>query len=193
VVCMSTKNPPIPAVKGQRIADRLIERLTPACHSIAVVGSLRRGKPHIHDVDPVLNPILSEPEGMLPGMGTPTPSALQHELAAIIQGSHGAVSYSQNGDKIKTLIVLYQQQMVSVDLYIATPQIWACLLLIRTGSAQHNISLARRATAMEMQLHADGSGLSYRGQKLPCPTEESIFAHLELPYREPHEREVDHA
>ena len=46
-----------------------------------------------------------------------------------------------------------------LDIYVATPETWATLLLIRTGSRAHNIKLCARARAMGMRLHADGSGL----------------------------------
>jgi DNA polymerase/3'-5' exonuclease PolX len=76
------------------------------------------------------------------------------------------------------------------------------LLLIRTGSKEHNIKLCQQAKRRGMKLHADGSGLEkmLAGQgheidnsttsRIPCPTEQSIFEALGLVYAEPWEREV---
>ena len=88
-----------------------------------------------------------------------------------------------------------------LDLYIATAETWATLLLIRTGSKEHNIKLCSLARQKGMVLHADGRGLAYpphvgieNGQQfeaetfIKCDTEESIFQALGLPYRKPWER-----
>ncbi len=86
---------------------------------------------------------------------------------------------------------------------MATPETWATLLLVRTGSKEHNISLCKRALSMHMKLHADGSGLYRLGGMVATKgaadgsreeimiagdTEESIFDKLELKYKEPWER-----
>ncbi|MBN1366607.1 MAG: hypothetical protein JW967_01600 [Dehalococcoidales bacterium] len=83
----------------------------------------------------------------------------------------------------------------SVDFYIATPETWATLLLIRTGSREHNIKLCSLARQKGMKLHADGSGLfrvslleSEPDERIAGDTEDSIFKALGLPYQEPEER-----
>ena len=63
-------------------------------------------------------------------------------------------------------------------------------MLIRTGSKNHNIMLAKRAIEMHMQLKADGTGLlSPGGSIIPIGSEEHIFEHLNLPYRIPEDRD----
>ena len=77
-----------------------------------------------------------------------------------------------------------------VDLYFATPETWACLLLIRTGSKQHNIKLTSLAKARGWHLYANGVGLvNEKGERVAGDTEESFFAELGLRYLEPWERE----
>lgn len=92
---------------------------------------------------------------------------------------------------------------IDLDIYVATPETWATLLLIRTGSAAHNIRLCSRAKNMGMKLHADGSGLFSIREKvnfygaverrdeelLASNSEEEIFKALGLPYEEPERRE----
>ena len=79
--------------------------------------------------------------------------------------------------------------MVQIDLYLATESTWWTLLLIRTGSRDHNIKLAMRAQELHMQLKADGSGLlSPGGSLIRIESEEDIFKHLRLPFKEPKER-----
>src|SRR6266446_3745254 len=55
-------------------------------------------------------------------------------------------------------------KLMPVDIYMATEESWATLLLIRTGSAEHNIWMCARARACGGKLHADGSGLEVPGQ-----------------------------
>jgi len=76
-----------------------------------------------------------------------------------------------------------------LDVYIATPEIWATLLLIRTGSKEHNIYLCTRARQKGMKLHADGSGLFRALERVAGDTEESIFKTLGLDYVIPERRE----
>lgn len=110
--------------------------------------------------------------------------------------------WRKGGDQIWTLAVAG----IQIDVYFATAASWATMLLIRTGSAAHNIWLCQRAAAMGLKLHASGRGIevidpsrlpaSIRDTAaatagwLPCDTEEQIFAHLQLPYRPPHSREI---
>ena len=77
-----------------------------------------------------------------------------------------------------------------VDIYFATSSSWGTLLLIRTGSKEHNVFLARRARSLGMELKASGAGLFRNGVRIAGDTEESIFEALGLPYKEPEEREV---
>ena len=92
----------------------------------------------------------------------------------------------------------------SLDVYIAKPETWATLLLIRTGSSAHNVMLCKLARAKGMKLHADGSGLfryvrmvategavegSLEEVRIVVDSEESIFAALGLKYKKPEERE----
>lgn len=84
---------------------------------------------------------------------------------------------------------------LAYDIYVARPETWATLLLIRTGSAKHNIILCKLARQKSMVLHADGSGLFHlvdcegRESRAAGDTEESIFLALGLKFRRPDERE----
>ena len=78
---------------------------------------------------------------------------------------------------------------VQLDFYFATPETWATLLLIRTGSAQNNIRLCLRAKEMGWRLAASGDGL-FNGaeERIAGDTEISIYNALGLPYQRPQER-----
>ncbi len=153
--------------RAQSIADEVIKRLSPYCQRIGVAGSVRRQKPMVRDVDLVLIP--SDPWN------------LEMEVLALARPLQPELS----GDKLKRL----NYNGTQVDLYYATPETWATLLLIRTGSKENNIRLATLAKKRGWHLAASGDGLfNDRGERIAGDTEESIYEALGLPYQEPSER-----
>ncbi len=149
---------------GKAIAEEVIRRLSPYCSKIQVAGSIRRQKPIVRDVDIVL-----------------IPSDLWNLNSEIMRLGLPRVA----GGKLRRVIF----KGVQVDLYLATPEIWATLLLIRTGSVQNNICLCSLAKKKGCHLAASGDGLFNKyGQRIAGDTESSIYEALGLPYQEPWER-----
>ena len=150
--------------RAKTIAEEVIKRLSPYCQRIEIAGSVRRNKPTVRDIDLVLIP--SDPWN------------LSHEIM-------GLGPSSLKGEKLKR--VTYNG--IQIDLYYATPEAWATLLLIRTGSKENNIRLAMLAKKKGWHLAASGAGLfNEKGQRVAGGSEESIYEALELPYQEPWER-----
>lgn len=150
--------------RAERIAEAVVKRLGPYCSRIQVAGSVRRKKPRVNDIDFVL--ILSDPWN------------LQHEIKGIGQIKMG-------GSKIMRVMA----GSVQLDFYFATPETWATLLLIRTGSMENNIRLATHAKERGWRLAASGDGLFDEGdQRIAGDSEESIYGALGLPYQKPQER-----
>ncbi len=150
--------------KAQRIAAEVVKVLAPYCSRIEVAGSIRRRKPLVNDIDIVLIP--SDPWN------------LTGEIARL-----GAVT--AHGAKIQRV----QHQGAWIDLYMATPETWATLLLIRTGSKENNIRLCSLAKRKGWHLFADGSGLfNENGSRVAGDSEKSIYEALGLLYQDPWER-----
>lgn len=152
-----------------RVASNLIERLYPYTERIEVAGSLRRRRNRVHDIDLV---------------------AIPKELTPFLDAARGLITGGDGASK--RLTGTYRE--IPVDLYIATPETWATLLLIRTGSKEHNIRLAALARKKGMMLKADGSGLFTLDEagkpstRIAGDTEASIFLALGLPYAPPERR-----
>jgi len=179
--------------KAKTIADGTISKLRPFCKTgkCEIAGSIRRGTADVHDIDIVCIPISHAFYALLPRLG----------------------NVVSRGDKIIKLdlldgngkVIVSQGKPFCVDIYIATEATWATLLLIRTGSKEHNVKLCTIAKSKGMKLHADGSGLTlltkgnsqamFGGDSqieehpISCDTETAIFAALGLPYKSPAERE----
>ena len=158
----------LPLKTAQEIAEGIVSQLSPYCSRILIAGSIRRQRPQVHDIDLVIIP---NNEGM---------------LAYELMRSLGAPKISG-----KKLICL-QMPLIAVDIYIATPGTWAGILLIRTGSAEHNKRLCALAKIRGMCLHADGRGVTKDGIIKSGDTELSIFEALGMKYVEPELRECHH-
>ncbi|GAJ09566.1 unnamed protein product, partial [marine sediment metagenome] len=94
-------------------------------------------------------------------------------------------NYKMSGMKIARV----ELDSIPLDIYFTTPETFATLLLIRTGSVESNIRLATLAKKKEWRLAASGGGLfNEKGERIAGDTEESIYEALGMPYREPWER-----
>lgn len=161
--------------QAQTLSSEIVAKLEPHCKQIIVVGSIRREKEFPRDIDIVLIP-----------------------------GNQGAIAVALRdlGGKIKAGPKIYQcwYKGQQVDIYIAGEETWPTLVLIRTGSKEHNIKLCMRAKALGGKLHADGSGLELPVGPIPegllappckrvLPADEAhIFRLLALAYVEPSRR-----
>jgi DNA polymerase (family 10) len=155
--------------RAQKTAEAIVKRLAPYCKpdKIVVAGSIRRRRPWVHDIDIVLIP--SDPWN------------LQQEILNLSRPMKPLLQ----GEKVMRFML----GDIQVDLYFATEDNWATLLLIRTGSTENNIRLCSRAKEMGWHLHADGSGLyNQYGKRVAGDTEISIYNALGLPYQTPEER-----
>ncbi len=165
--------------EAELISSIIIKGLTPMCEAIAVAGSVRRQRLEVKDVDIVLIP---------------------HDIEAIKRKcleDWGPTDSFLSGDEKKPkwgerMAHFWYMGAFPVDLYFADLHTWPTLLLIRTGSKEHNIKMCTTAKSKGMYLAADGSGLFADRQKqnlLPVELEEDIFKHLGLPYLPPEQRE----
>jgi len=151
--------------RAKKIAGEVIKRLSPYCSRIEVAGSIRRKRPFPNDIDIVL--IAADPWN------------LTHEISGL-----GVVTAM--GDKLKRVLF----NGVQVDIYYATEETWATLLLIRTGSKENNIRLASLAKKRGWHLAASGEGLfNEKGERIAGDSEISIYQALGLAYQKPEERE----
>ena len=147
-----------------KIISEVYYRLKPNCERIEVAGSIRRHKPNVNDIDIVLIP---------------------SDVVKLAQAVDSLGPHTINGAKIKRV----SYKGTQVDIYYATTDIWATLLLIRTGSKENNIRLCSAARRKGWKLCASGMGLfDEKGDKIAGDSEESIYKALGLKYQEPWER-----
>jgi len=181
------------------VAERIVAALRPHAERIEIAGSLRRGKPEVHDIDLVVIPRFVSRRSMFPPsriFETDLYATALEVLSMVLGGDKIIRGLARNG--LGGLPVVSEAPMV--DIYIATADTWATLLLIRTGSVEHNIRLCTHARELGGKLHADGSGLELPGgynavlQRREMDvfypqTEEEIFGKLGIAYLPPSLRE----
>ena len=149
--------------EAQSLAEQFINEMTDYCEKTQIVGSIRRRKPEVKDIDLVLL-VKSEHWWDL--------TLRLRKISKI----------GIDGKQVKRVVFKGEQ----IDLYLATPETWGTLILIRTGSAGHNIKLSMIAQKKGLKL--SHSGLTKNGQVI-ASTEKEIFEALDLPYIAPEERE----
>ena len=177
-----------PDTFAREIAEDLFSELSGFSDRIEIAGSLRRRRQAVNDIDIVVIPKFVQVKDETLFGEQVRENLLEKRLSQLCL--RGQLDLEANGSKIKRFVKTVDGDTIPIDIYIANEQTWWTLLLIRTGSRNHNIKLAKRAMDLHMHLKADGSGLLTAGGSLiSINSEEEIFRHLGLSYRSPEERE----
>jgi DNA polymerase (family 10) len=169
--------------KVEPLASKIIRIVEPFCVRVEVAGSFRRLRPIINDLDIVIQP---KPE---PGSWVQILKALRSEFDAVTE---------KQGDKLATLYLRFSKKHsdfeelghVQIDLYRATSATWGILLLVRTGSKEHNVYLCNLALAKGMRLLYSQGLVDKDGHVLAGRTEEEVFQALGMPFVIPQDREI---
>lgn len=171
---------------AEGIAETFIDEISPYCEKRFLVGSIRRRVLQVHDIDIVLIPKYEQTKDDTL-FGEPVSiNLLDRKLAQLCMENR--LTLDVNGSLIKRFLN-FDETDIPIDLYIATEATWHTLVLIRTGSKQHNIKLCMRAQDLRMQLKADGQGLVDAQLKIiPINSEEDIFQRLQFPFVIPENR-----
>jgi len=166
---------------AQRLAARNRADLAPFCYAIEIAGSILPQRPEVGDID-----IVCLPRG----------EAGLHDL---IERCERRTKCTKTGEQYRLFEL---QGGIQLDLWIAhaasadlfgnvTPANWATLLVCRTGSAEFNIMLARRARDVGLHWNPH-SGLQRLLSRRPIATEAEgdFFRELKLEFVRPEDREA---
>jgi DNA polymerase/3'-5' exonuclease PolX len=112
---------------AEKIADQVKTVVCAHCVKIEIAGSIRRQKPVVHDIDFVVT-AKSDFEW----------KKISEELRRM------KAKNSCQGNSVIKAFLPCQNGFFQVDFYRAKPQTFGILLLVRTGSAEHNVWLAAK-------------------------------------------------
>ena len=158
--------------EANQIAEEVKFQVVRYCEKIVVVGSLRRNKPTVRDVDFVV--VTNDLDWY----------NLGQELRRMKTKKVTA------GNKIIKTLYPYGDKYFQLDFYRASSDNFGVIKLIRTGSADHNMWLAQLAISKGMRIKFS-QGLIKDEKVIAGKTEEGIFEALEIPYKEPKDREIE--
>lgn len=152
--------------KTKQIGEKVLEKLKPYINKGEIAGSVRRKKKEVRDVDIVIDP--------------------KKDFMALTNIKKILKSYGEFELDGKKLIRVLTKDNVQIDVYIAYGN-YDPLLLIRTGSVEHNKKLCIKAKSLGYSLTANGLINKDNGM-LIATKERDIFRELGFEYKEPEER-----
>jgi len=157
--------------EAEKIAAQLKTAVSIHCLKIEVAGSIRR-QAKVHDIDFVAVTKTDKDWQKI----TDTLKRLKAKLSC-------------QGNSLVKAFLPCQNGLFQVDFYRAKPATFGIHLLVRTGSAEHNMWLAAQAITKGMRLKYS-QGLIQNDKAIAGETEQSVFEALGLPYPAPQEREI---
>jgi DNA polymerase/3'-5' exonuclease PolX len=159
-------------LEAEKVAAQVKAAVEENCYKIEVAGSIRRQKAKVHDVDFV---VVSQSD------------VQWHKINEKLKQLKAKPICS--GNSVIKAFVPCQNGFFQVDFYRAKPSTFGIHLLVRTGSADHNMWLAGRAISKGMRIKYS-EGLIKDDKIVAGEDEKEVFAILDLPCPLPSEREI---
>src|SRR5208283_1597704 len=144
----------------------------PLCEKLEVAGSIRRQKSKVHDIDFV---------------AFTKNDADWQKINEKLKKLKAKPNCS--GNSVIKAFLPCQNGLFQVDFYRAKPSTFGIHLLVRTGSAEHNVWLAGCAISKGMRIKYS-EGLIKDNSVIAGETEKGVFEALDLPFPSPSEREI---
>ena len=144
---------------------QILKQISPFIVRGRLVGSIRRRKPIVRDIDIIIE---LKPQNL---------DKLKDSISKL-----GELILKGN-----KLIRVITKDDVQVDIYIATKENYEPLLLIRTGSKEHNVKLTTRAHIFNYKLTANGL-IDMKTGSIIATSEKDIFKALKMNYIDPEKR-----
>ena len=167
--------------KAKAIAEKIKAILESSCERITIAGSIRRRKPEVGDIE-----LLAIPKYLV------DIDQLDAKIQSMIY--FGMLGYRLNklGSKVygpKNKLLVHLPSGIGVDIFSTTAECWPVALVVRTGGKITNKRIATAALRKGYQFHAYGSGFTTPSGFIVCFDERGVFEAVNLPYKEPWERD----
>lgn len=182
--------PKYPRAAALAVAEDLQARLAPACERIAIVGSLRRGKPQVGDAELLfVSRTRRKRDGLFDEIehwwsDDVIESWLKEGLIAKRPNVNGQFAWGEANK-----LAFHCASGLPVDLFSVRPEQWWVSLVVRTGSKENNVRLCSAAQARGAKLNAYGYGVTWSDATTTAATsEEHVFELCGVPYLKPEER-----
>ncbi|MBS4034373.1 MAG: hypothetical protein KGZ85_07920 [Ignavibacterium sp.] len=177
---------------AKQIATELVDILSPHCERIEVAGSVRRKKPDVKDIELIIIPKV---EVEFSGLFNDEENLFYPLDRFILGDDRFDFRLNKNGHRMygeKNKLIIYHPAPgvnIPVDIFAANDENFMMVKFVRTGGAENNLQVARKANSLGMNLRIYESCFEdKRGYKYRMNSEEQIYKFLELPYLKAEER-----
>lgn len=179
---MKTKTPYNEALKT---AQHIKDNLSPHCQRCEIVGSIRRKKPIVGDIEILCLPKLQ----LVPKSLFETKVVRHQDFVNFFKNWQPKTGQPVDGKYLKC-----QYGKIQVDIFIATADNYGLIKWLRTGSSGYNMNILmefkRRGFKMEDGLLYKFNGRSY--DFIPTSTEESFYKTIGIPLIAPELRTIQY-
>jgi DNA polymerase (family 10) len=158
--------------EAEKIVSLVKTTVEAQCDMIEVAGSIRRQKSKVHDIDFV---VVAKSDVAW--------QKINEKLKQL------KAKPNCSGNSVIKAFLPCQDGLFQVDFYRAKPSTFGIHLLVRTGSADHNMWLAGYAFSKDMRLKYS-EGLLKDSKAIAGETEQGVFDALGLPHPMPSTRET---
>ena len=166
----------LPLAQAKEIAEQYRYALQPSCERVEIVGSVRREKEIVGDIEILCVP---KPNGML-------------EMTLVQLCMAGALIPQKDGPKLKTFLIPKVEGLV-LELYITAKEQWGVMYVIRTGSAifsKQVVTLKKYGGLLPSCYRVKEGRIWYKKQAMETPQERDVFKLLGIEYIEPKDRKL---
>lgn len=190
---MSDKPKRVTLDEARAVAKELYDRLLPFCDKVKVVGSVRRCRPLVGDIELLFIPRLVTKQAALFDDTGDLCDLAELNIDRWEYEGYLKKRPNVNGSPCwgkQNKLAIHTTSGIPVDFFATTSENWFVALVIRTGGKVTNLRLTTGAIKKGLTLHAYGNGFERirDGTKIPCHSELDVFKFAGVPYLEPRER-----
>lgn len=174
------------------IAEKFHEFLLPHCFRLCVVGSIRRRKPFVKDIELLIVSKAgsqADPNDLFEHkVDRPAAAIAIDELVklGVIKKRLSKVGNEAWGPENK--LAVHNKSGMPIDFFLVPERNWWNALVVRTGPARSNKAIAGAALKRNWNWHAYGDGFTRGTEKFVVRQERDAFDHVGLPYLPPEKR-----
>jgi len=168
--------------EAKALAQVVVKKMDKHCERIMIGGSIRRNQPEVKDIEIIMIPKMANIHNRTTGW-----------IQAIRSWGHIYKGHKQKGgvNVAKYIQTAMAGQNIKIDFFMATPENWAMISLIRTGPSDFSTQILTRFNKFGYK--SDG-GIPYLIKdpdiRLSFESEEKIFDFLNIAYLEPELRQT---
>jgi DNA polymerase/3'-5' exonuclease PolX len=187
---------------AKKLAEWLVGELKPFCEIVEIGGSIRRGKPEVKDIEIIAIPKWEDapapPTDLFSGPGTVAVNILHDHIVEramlgirwIKPGTSVIEDWKPKPDgKYWRALLLMGGEEIKLDLFLARPENYGVIKMIRTGPADFNKALFAYLNGGGNFSVRDGQLFGFISPIL-CPTEEDFFRAIGIKFIPPAHRET---